>query len=118
MSKQILQTFARHEDVTALLETYNEYFNGIMDDEAEPPIPEVVDFQSSRNIIQGDFRIEVETTMSLETLEQCLGLQNGSFPSFNTYQHRSGISPWENQEIFQSPMNDNTSSLIDILRLH
>jgi len=116
--KKALENFATIEDVTSLHQTYDEYFDGGLDDEVEAPIPEVVDFGSTMKAIDCDFGMEMEASMSWEMLDQRLGLRKGVFPSFNSHRHRSGISPWDDEKPFMLSADDSIPSHLSILKLH
>lgn len=86
--------------MTSLLETYNKYFDGGLDNKAEAPISEVIDFGNTIKTIDCDFGMEMEASMFWEMLDQHLGLQKGVFSSFNSHRHHSGILPWDNEKPF------------------
>jgi len=116
--KKALENFATIKDVTSLYQTYDEYFDGGLDDKVEAPILEVVDFGSTMKTIDCDFGMEMKASMSWEMLDQHLGLQKGVFPSFNFHRHRSGISPWDDEKLFMLSADDSIPSYLSILKLH
>jgi len=116
--KKALENVATIKDVTSLYQTYDEYFDGGLDDKVEAPILEVVDFGSTMKTIDCDFGMEMKASMSWEMLDQHLGLQKGVFPSFNFHRHRSEISPWDNEKLFMLSADDSIPSYLSILKLH
>jgi len=55
--------------VTSLLEIYNEYFDGSINNKVEAPISEVLNFRSTIKAINYNFGMEIESSMSWEMFD-------------------------------------------------
>lgn len=95
-----MENLATEEDVTDILQLYHEYFDQDGEDEDEPPISDGSAAKQELNDCGGDFGMDLESTMTAVNLCISLGFKTGSPPLFNTYRHRSGISPWDDPEAF------------------
>lgn len=109
---------ATEEDVTDIFNLYHEYFDNDVQDEDEPPIPDVVDDKQELNDCGGDFGMEAEATMTPASLALSLGFKTGLPPLFNTLRHRSGISPWDDSTLFVDPNTDPLPGYLSKMRLH
>ncbi|KAF5347355.1 hypothetical protein D9756_010004 [Leucocoprinus leucothites] len=119
VSAQALRDLATQEDVADLLNTYHEYFEANEEEEDETPIP--ASRPSSGETVDDtgdDFGMEEEAHMTPLSLSNRLGLKGGLLPLFNQYRHRSGISPWEDEDAFDFPPNETIPLHLDRLRLH
>ncbi|KAJ3560425.1 hypothetical protein NP233_g10845 [Leucocoprinus birnbaumii] len=99
VSKKSLATLATQEDVTDLWNLYHDYFEAnVLGDEEQPlaALPTAM-----QELPAGDIGMEMEATMKFDTLAQRLGLYTGLPPVFNTHRHRSGISPWDDANVFE-----------------
>ncbi|KAF9443968.1 hypothetical protein P691DRAFT_808051 [Macrolepiota fuliginosa MF-IS2] len=115
VSTKALKTMASEEDVTVLLSVYHEYFEANGEDEDEPPIPDTVPEIQRLGDDQGDFGMEIESTMSLVALAIQLGLKSGLPFQFNAHRHCSGMLAWDHEEMFKA---DPLPEEIERLRLH
>ncbi|KAJ3563513.1 hypothetical protein NP233_g8897 [Leucocoprinus birnbaumii] len=115
VSLQALKNLATEEDVSELRHVYHEYFVAHVEDEDAQPLsgPSVED--RSLNNSTGDLGMEVENTMSLSALQKALGFRTGLPMQFNKYRHRGGVTPWDDEKIFQA---DPPPEELEPLQLH
>ena len=78
--KKALKKFVTVEDITSLLKIYDKYFNRGINDKVGAPISEVLNFGSTIKVINCNFGMEIEDSMSWEIFDQYLGLQKRVFP--------------------------------------
>ncbi|KAF8219035.1 hypothetical protein L208DRAFT_1344285, partial [Tricholoma matsutake] len=95
-----LQQLATEEDVSDMLNLYHEYFDKDMENEEEPPISDALSEKQMLNDCGGDFGMEEEAKMTPVSLAMSLGYRTGLPPSFNTIRDRSGLTPWDNPNLF------------------
>ncbi|KAF8220211.1 hypothetical protein L208DRAFT_1186029, partial [Tricholoma matsutake] len=95
-----LQHLATEEDVSDVLNLYHKYFDQGVEDEEEPPILDVLPEQLMLNDCGSNFGMEEEAKMTPASLALSLGYQTGLPPSFNTVHDRSGLTPWDNPDLF------------------
>ena len=113
-----LEQLATEEDVSDLLNLYNEYFDQVLEEEAEQPIPDALPETKKLNDCGGDFGMEEEKTMKPSTLAISLGYRSGNPASFNFVRDRSGITPWEDPIRFSNLRIDTLPENLTPLRLH
>ncbi|GLB36948.1 putative aortic smooth muscle cell differentiation [Lyophyllum shimeji] len=111
-----LKNLATEEDVSDLLNLFDEYFEQEVNDHdiLDPPAAENRDL----NGVDGDFGMELEAKMSPASLAISLGFRTGLPPSFNRYRHRSGITPWDDPQLFTKVNPDDIPEYLSKLRLH
>ena len=68
-----LEQLATEEDVSDLLNLYNEYFDQVLEEEEEPPIPDALPEMQKLNNCGGDFGMKEERTMKPLTIAIYLG---------------------------------------------
>jgi len=99
---------------------YHDYFDKAVEDEDEPPLPNLLDDNQELNDSGGDFGVEVESTMTPVSLALSLGFRSGrGLPAqFNPLRHRSGLSPWDDQTQFVKPDMDLLPEHLTKMELH
>ncbi|KAF9442094.1 P-loop containing nucleoside triphosphate hydrolase protein [Macrolepiota fuliginosa MF-IS2] len=114
-----LKKLASEEDVTDILNIYDEYFEMNVEEEDEQPILDALPAKDRGFIDEGgDFGVEVEANMQSLHLARALGFKTGLPPSFNLLRHRSGITPWDDEEVFKYAEHEIMPEYLDHLRLH
>jgi TATA-binding protein-associated factor len=62
--------------------------------------------------------MDVEANMDPKQLAKALGFKNQVPVSFNPYRHKSGASPWDDENLFEFPQDQPPPKFIDLLKLH
>jgi len=118
VSDVALKNLASEEIVTQISNLFNEYLNNDVEDEDAPPISDANPDQQQLNNCGGDFGMEEEAKMTSVSLAMSLGFNTGRPFMFNTFRHRSGITPWEDHKIFAISDDDPVPSFLSRIFLH
>ncbi|KAF5344632.1 hypothetical protein D9756_011234 [Leucocoprinus leucothites] len=103
-SSKALAQLATEQDVDDLLLVYTEYFETNAEEDDDPPLSNSSRVEEIRqlNDDEHDFGMEVEISMPASVLGTRLGFKSCLPAQFNLHRHRSGLSPWDSEELFKS----------------
>lgn len=104
VNSQALSSLATQTDVTDVINLYHEFFSSNHDGEANSLVNEPHISISFGTAEEGaDPGVEIESTMSPESLGKNLGFRETLLPLlFNSLRHKGGLSPWSHPKVFDA----------------
>lgn len=115
ITAQALANLASEEDVSDLLNVYDEYFDSNFECEDEPVILDSLPERGRLTNDDGDFGMEVEANMKYVSFLYQFGFPQGLPVQFNSRRHKSGITAWEDPVPFKE---ERISPALDKMVLH